>query len=69
MDLVGVETVVEEGEAGDFQLPFKYNKNDFSTLISFWSLSPDINPTTPISILTLDLLPPKPPAGRRQEGH
>lgn len=47
MDSVGDKIVV--GERRSWRLPFKSNKDDFSNLISCWGLSPDINPTAPIS--------------------
>ena len=56
------------GEAGDSKLSFKSNKDDFTILVSFGGLSPNISPTPLISVLPLDLLPPQPQVGRRQEG-
>lgn len=37
MDMMGAAIVLWGGEAGDSQLPFKSNKDDFSILISVWA--------------------------------
>lgn len=69
MDTVEAEIVGSGGKAGESQIPYKSNKDDFSILIPLGGLFPDIGRTPPSSVRPLDHLPPTPAAARRQEGH